>query len=121
MGADVGALLGLDDDQQTREIHHDVRVVSDAVWTLVRARKAARLSQREVARRMETTQSAVAKFERTGGDPRLSTLQRYARAVGAQLHVNIRFDNMAWSEGTPVEFPITVTRTDQPVKCVVNG
>jgi transcriptional regulator with XRE-family HTH domain len=34
---------------------------------------------------MGTTQSAVSELERAEADPRLSTLQRYARSVGAYL------------------------------------
>ncbi|MFE1149165.1 helix-turn-helix domain-containing protein [Streptomyces albidoflavus] len=41
-----------------------------------------RITQKQVARAMETSQSAVSDFERLGGDPRLSTIMRYARAVG---------------------------------------
>lgn len=36
---------------------------------------------------METTQSAVSDLERGTADPQLSTLQRYARAVGARVVV----------------------------------
>lgn len=43
------------------------------------------LSQRAVAKLMGTTQSAVSELERAEADPRLSTLQRYARALGIQL------------------------------------
>lgn len=55
--------------------------------TLIQARKACGLTQKDVAGAMETTQSAVSDFERGGTDPHLSTLQRYARAVGARLVV----------------------------------
>lgn len=39
------------------------------------------LSQTEVAARMGTSQSAVARLEAGGADVRLSTLERYAAAV----------------------------------------
>jgi DNA-binding XRE family transcriptional regulator len=55
--------------------------------TLITARKAAGLTQKDVAAAMETTQSAVSDFERGGSDPHLSTMQRYARAVGARVVV----------------------------------
>lgn len=45
--------------------------------------------QREVAERMGTTQSAVSDLEQGRVDPRLSTLQRYVRALGARLDVII--------------------------------
>lgn len=55
--------------------------------TLIAARKSAGLTQAAVAAAMDTTQSAVSDFERGGSDPHLSTLQRYARAVGAKVVV----------------------------------
>lgn len=61
--------------------------------TLITARKAAGLKQRDVAALMETTQSAVSDFERGTTDPHLSTLQRYARAVGARLVVRASVPN----------------------------
>lgn len=56
---------------------------------LLGRRKGQRLSQHDVARAMGTTQSAVSELEGGGNDPRLSTLQRYARAVGARLAFQI--------------------------------
>lgn len=55
----------------------------------VKARKNSGLTQTDVARIMETTQSAVSEFEGGGTDPRLSTLQRYARAIGAEIVVSL--------------------------------
>jgi transcriptional regulator with XRE-family HTH domain len=43
------------------------------------------LSQTEVAARMGTSQSAVARLEAGDGDIRLSTLARYAAAIGVEL------------------------------------
>ncbi len=49
---------------------------------LVSRRLALGLSQTEVAARMGTSQSAVARVEAGQSDVRLSTLERYAAAVG---------------------------------------
>lgn len=57
--------------------------------TLAEARVRARLTQAQVAERLGITQSDVSKLERRA-DIRLSTLRRYARAIGAQLHVGIQ-------------------------------
>jgi transcriptional regulator with XRE-family HTH domain len=43
------------------------------------------LSQTEVAARMGTSQSAVARLEAQASDLRLSTLERYAAALGRQI------------------------------------
>ena len=52
---------------------------------LVRRRRQLGLSQSEVAARMGTSQSAVARFESGSGDVRLSTVERYAAALGRSL------------------------------------
>jgi predicted XRE-type DNA-binding protein len=55
------------------------------VTELTAERQAARLSQTEVAARMGTSQSAVARLESGEADARASTLERYAAAVGHQI------------------------------------
>lgn len=50
------------------------------------------LSQTEVAARMGTSQSAVARFESGEADVRLSTLERYASAIGCTLDWKLRKD-----------------------------
>ena len=60
---------------------------------LVSWRHALGLSQTEVAARMGTSQSAVARLESGDADVRFSTLERYAAAVGAELHLHLREDS----------------------------
>ena len=55
------------------------------IAALVRLRKNAAISQEEAARRMATKQSAISDIERSGANPRIRTLFRYARAVGSEL------------------------------------
>jgi predicted transcriptional regulator len=57
---------------------------------LVRARQKSELSQTEIAARMGTSQSAVARLESGGLDARLSTLERYAAALGHVVDWQIR-------------------------------
>jgi len=52
---------------------------------LVARRLSQGLSQTEVAARMGTSQSAVARLESGAGDIRLSTLERYAAAIDQVL------------------------------------
>ena len=56
------------------------------VRELVEQRQAAGLSQTEVAARMGTSQSAVARLESGATDVRASTLERYAAAVGGEIN-----------------------------------
>lgn len=61
---------------------------SALVVELVMKRKEVGLSQTEVAAEMGTSQSAVARLE-SGADVRLSTLERYASAIGATVTFGI--------------------------------
>ena len=55
------------------------------VRELAEQRQAAGLSQTEIAARMGTSQSAVARLESGTADVRASTLERYAAAVGSEI------------------------------------
>src|SRR5436305_14994416 len=57
---------------------------------LRQAREKAGLTQEEVAKRLETKKSAISRIENSTGSIRLSTLERYARAIGWQLSLELR-------------------------------
>jgi ribosome-binding protein aMBF1 (putative translation factor) len=69
------------DEQLARMARERGRLVRE----LAERRQAAGLSQTEVAARMGTSQSAVARLEAGAADARASTLERYAAAVGSQI------------------------------------
>ena len=57
----------------------------------LRARAAAGLTQAQVAERIGTTQSAIARLESGAGrhQPSLGTLRKYARALGCRLELRL--------------------------------
>lgn len=59
------------------------------VEALIEARSKAKLSQTELAERLGTTQSAIARLEGGGVTPTLKTLRRYAEATGMKLRVQL--------------------------------
>ena len=75
------ALRRMADEQAARMAENRGRLVRE----LAEQRQAVGLSQTEVAARMGTSQSAVARLEAGTGDVRASTLERYAAAVGGQI------------------------------------
>ena len=75
------ALRRAADEQAARMAEDRGRLVRE----LAEQRQAAGLSQTEVAARMGTSQSAVARLESGTADVRASTLERYAAAVGGQI------------------------------------
>jgi DNA-binding transcriptional regulator YiaG len=58
--------------------------------SLIAARLSAKLTQDQVARRMGTSQSAVARMESGRALPSTTSLKRYAQAVGRKLTINLR-------------------------------
>ena len=60
------------------------------VIELTGQRQSAGLSQTEVAARMGTSQSAVARIEAGEADVRVSTLERYAAAIGSHITWRLR-------------------------------
>lgn len=66
--------------------HNDSRMLEK----LVAMRKIKGLSQDTVAARMNRSKTAVSNFERLGDDPHLSTIRRYAAAVGAKITTEVR-------------------------------
>jgi transcriptional regulator with XRE-family HTH domain len=57
---------------------------------LRQAREEAGLTQEEVAQRLATKKSAISRIENSAGTIRLSTLERYARALGRHLSLELR-------------------------------
>ncbi len=72
-----------------REMSERRQALSDE---LVERRRALGLSQTQVAARMGTSQSAVARIENGASDVLMSTVDRYASALGRRLE---------WSLGPP--------------------
>ena len=58
---------------------------------VLKARTASGLTQAEVAARVGTTQSAIARLESPSGShsPSVGTLQKYARALGFKLEIRL--------------------------------
>ena len=56
---------------------------------LRQAREKAGLTQEEVARKLRTKKSAISRIENHADDVRLSTLRRYADAVGTSLQIRL--------------------------------
>ncbi len=72
-------------DPNFRAAYEDAASRSQLLQELVARRRHQGLTQRDIAEIMCTTQSAISELEGGGTDPRLSTLQRYARAVTCRV------------------------------------
>ena len=77
------------EDPEFREEYARVGDEFTLIEALVRARMTARLTQVELARRLGTTQSAIARLEGGRVSPSFKTLRRYAEATGTRLTVGL--------------------------------
>ena len=75
-------------DPEFRQAYESLEEEFDLARMLIRARMAAGLTQEELARRMGTSQSAIARME-AGHTPSLKTLQKFARATGHRLKITL--------------------------------
>jgi transcriptional regulator with XRE-family HTH domain len=59
------------------------------IATLAKARERAGLSQAQLAKRMKTTQSTIARLESGRAKPSTRTLARFAKATGHKLKISL--------------------------------
>lgn len=69
--------------------YEDEARISDFRQLVFRLRTEASLTQAELAARMGTTQSAIARMEGGGARPTLETLEKLAGAIGQELVVGV--------------------------------
>lgn len=69
--------------------YQDANNRSELLHSLAQMRVQVGLTQRQVADAMGVRLRDVEKYERGGTDPRLSFHQRYARAVGARVRIEV--------------------------------
>jgi ribosome-binding protein aMBF1 (putative translation factor) len=76
--------------KRSRALRAD-RTLRVLVDDLVAARSAAGMTQAEIAARMRTTKSAISRLESGSRTrPTLSTIEKYASAVGALVEIRVR-------------------------------
>jgi transcriptional regulator with XRE-family HTH domain len=92
----------------------DVRKAYDAlaeefafIDEVLKARSEAGLSQAQVAERIGTTQSAIARLESaaSGHSPSVATLQRYAKALGYRVEIRLVKERKPAAKAGPAKKP----------------
>ncbi|MFD7309812.1 helix-turn-helix domain-containing protein [Promicromonospora sp. NPDC059942] len=77
-------------ERETYKKAYDEAALAHELATLVYdARTAVGITQAELARRMGTHQSVIARLENGGGMPSIPTLDRLARALGMHLTIAV--------------------------------
>ena len=75
------------DNPKVRKEYAKVDAEFALIEVMITAQREAKLTQAELAEKIGTTQSAIARLEGGRVSPSISTLRRYAEATGHQLQV----------------------------------
>lgn len=75
-------------DPEVRREYDALEEESALILEVAKARRRSGLSQAELARRMNTTQSTIARLESGRGLPSTRTLGRFAKATGHRLKIS---------------------------------
>ncbi len=75
-------------DPDYRRAYDDLESEFTLAQSLIEARVGAGLTQAQLAERMETTQSVVARLESGRGHPSTRTLETFARSTGTRLRIS---------------------------------
>ncbi len=84
-------------DAEVREAYKEHAYEFEIASALITARTNAGLSQSEVASRMGTTQSAIARLEGGSQLPSMKSVIRYATAIGAHPVLQLLQENSRYS------------------------
>lgn len=75
-------------NKQYRDTFEDLAPEYELARALIAARVTAGLTQEQLAERMETTQSVIARLESGRAKPTTQTLERLANATGTRLRIS---------------------------------
>jgi len=75
-------------DPEYRKAHDDLTPEVDIAHAVIAARVAAGLTQEQLAQRMDTTQSVIARLEGGRTRPSTQTLEKLAAATGTTLKIS---------------------------------
>lgn len=76
-------------DPEFKKAWDDTEVEYQLACKLIEARLKKHLSQRELAKKVKTSQAAISRIEGMRGNPSLTLLKRIAQALGTQLTVSL--------------------------------
>ena len=76
-------------DAAVKAEYDRLRPVMELAWTLVEARNRAGMTQAEVAGKMGTTQSAIARIESGRASPTMETVRRFVHATGCEFKIQL--------------------------------
>lgn len=75
-------------DPEFKKVWQDSEVEYQLSRKLIKARMKRKLSQRDLAKKVKTSQAAISRIEGMNGNPSLSLLKRIATALNTKLQIS---------------------------------
>lgn len=76
-------------DFEVKKIYDDLDVEYQIISDMLRLRNRKKITQKELAKKIGTTQSALSRFEMGNVNPSLNFLKKVANALGTRLTVRL--------------------------------
>ncbi|MBS0358564.1 MAG: helix-turn-helix transcriptional regulator [Proteobacteria bacterium] len=77
-------------DPAIKKAYNAAKPEYDLAKKLIVERLKAHLTQKEVAKKMQTTQSVIARLESGTQRPSFKTMENYAKAIGKRIEIQFR-------------------------------
>lgn len=78
-------------DPEFRKLYEESQPEFEITKAIIRARIERKMTQKELARRMHTTQSVISRVEQAGTSPSIYFLKRMAKALNASLQISFKY------------------------------
>lgn len=78
-------------DPEFRKLYEESQPELEIAKAIIRARIDRKMTQKELAKRMHTTQSVISRVEQAGTSPSISFLKRVAKALNASLQIRFKY------------------------------
>lgn len=93
----IAQFVGLDAANAEQRLASSlVDETQDMMHDLVQRRRSCNLTQKNVAEIIGVSRTAITHFERYDADPKMSTIVRYALAIGARIEIKVT-DGISWA------------------------
>lgn len=77
-------------DKKTKEAYDDLKLEFQVIESIIRKRNELGLTQKELAKKMNTKQSSIARLESGNYNPTIDFLKKTARALNSDLKIKIK-------------------------------
>jgi transcriptional regulator with XRE-family HTH domain len=79
-------------DPEVKKLYEQPDPEFELLDVLLKARKRAKMTQEDVAKKMHVSRPVISRIESasTRHSPRISTLRRYAKALGCKLEIKLK-------------------------------